>query len=782
MNRSLDSEVTEDLLRQASVCRSDDHAGFVSYSRKVFVPLTQLCRNVCHYCTFAKSPSWAPQPFLGPEEVLRIAEDGRKVGCTEVLFTLGDKPELRYEQAAHWLQERGFATTVDYVAQMCERVAAETGLMPHVNGGVMSREEIMRLREVSVSQGLMLESVSARLCERGGPHHGSPDKHPAARLEMLRVLGECAVPTTTGILIGIGESWEERVESLQAIARLQDAYGHIQEVIIQNFRPKPGTLMANAAPPTLDDLLRTVSKARLVLGPSANIQVPPNLTAAHHELLLDAGINDWGGISPVTIDHVNPEAPWPAVAALARICERRGKTLVGRLPVYPAYALRGERWLAPRMHKLVLRAMDGSGLAREDGWIAGQTVEVPKPAPQLVSGDSRAVRELETKVEDGSAPLPSELTRLFHARGREFDAVVALADRLRREAVGETVRYVVNRNINYTNICTFGCSFCAFSKGGHRNLVGAPYDITLEELARRTREAWDRGATEVCLQGGIHPDYTGETYLDICRTVKEAAPQMHVHAFSPLEVVHGASTLGIAVAEFLERLAKAGLGSLPGTAAEILDDTVRRKICADKLKSQEWLDVVATAHQVGLRTTSTMMFGSIEGYDSWAQHILALRSVQDRTGGFTEFVPLPFVADEAPMYRKDRARRGPTFREVVLVHALARIAFHGAIHNIQVSWVKLGRQGAQACLSAGANDLGGTLMNESISRAAGAKHGQELPPAQAREWITDCGRLPQQRTTLYGEVTEERCNAANSAGPLTPIILTPPRRRPSLAI
>ena len=766
----------EELLARAATLRDEGHGQIVTYSRKVFVPLTQLCRDVCHYCTFAKSPSRLDKAYLDPEDVLRIAEKGRRAGCTEILFTLGDKPELRFEQAAQWLRKRGYQSTTDYLARMCELVSERTGLLPHVNAGIMSKDEVLRLREVSVSQGLMLESTSERLCAKGQPHHGSPDKEPRVRLDFLRLLGECQVPTTTGILIGIGETCEERVDALRAIERLQAEYGHIQETIVQNFRPKPGTPMAKVAPPGLNDLLRTVATARVVLGGNANIQVPPNLTDSDHVRLLDAGINDWGGVSPVTIDHVNPEAPWPQVEVLGRITAQRGKTLVNRLPVYPSYTAEAQRWLAPRMRIMVLRAMDGAGLAREDAWVAGCAGEAPVGRPALASS-SEVLRRVERSVRAGSAPTEQDLTRLFETRGPELEAVLELADRLRREVSGDIVRYVVNRNINYTNVCTHGCSFCAFSKSGARQLAGRPYDLSIAEIERRVAEAWDRGATEVCLQGGIHPEYTGQTYVEICRAVKRAAPEMHIHAFSPLEVTHGAHTLNLTVTAFLEVLREAGLGTLPGTAAEILDDEVRRRICADKLTSEQWLSVIAAAHGVGLRTTSTMMFGSIERYPSWSRHLLALRALQQRTGGITEFVPLPFVSHEAPMYRKGLARRGPTFREALLVHAVARIALHGLIDNIQVSWVKMGREGVQACLRAGANDLGGTLMNESISRAAGAQHGQELPPSRMREWILATGRIPSQRDTLYRPVPVERQQAAEQAAPLTEINLTPLRPR-----
>jgi len=385
--------------------------------------------------------------------------------------------------------------------------------------------------------------------------------------------------------------------------------------------------------------------------------------------------------------------------------------------------------------------------------------------------------DIVAKARAGAALAEGEIERLFQARGDEFELVCDAADRVRREQAGDVVRYVVNRNINYTNICSYRCTFCAFSKGTHgRALRGAPYEVPLEEIERRVGEAWRRGATEVCMQGGIHPSYTGETYLGILRAAKRAVPQIHVHAFTPLEVTHGAATLGITVRDFLRELTAAGLASLPGTAAEILDDEVRRVICPDKVTTAEWLSVMATAHELGLRSTATIMFGHVERPRHWARHIARLRELQASTGGFTEFVPLPFVHMEAPMYRKGRARKGPTSREAVLMHAVARLALNPVIPNIQVSWVKMGAVGARRCLAAGANDLGGTLMNESISRAAGTQHGQELPPAAMEELIRAAGRLPVQRTTLYGTPPAGQVAQSYRADPLERTVEVPPSR------
>jgi FO synthase len=622
----------------------------------------------------------------------------------------------------------------------------------------------------------MLESTSERLCEPGGVHHGSPDKRPAVRLAMLRDAGELAVPFTTGILIGIGETRRERLESLLAIRDLHREYGHIQEVIVQNFRAKSGTKRAGAPEPDLDDLLWTIAAARIVLGPAMNVQAPPNLSPGVYERLVAAGINDWGGVSPVTPDHVNPEAPWPELESLAQRTASVGKILVQRLPVYPSYALTPERWLAPGIATRVRRAIDADGRARDDDWSPGLTA-APPVRPALLTAVDPAITDAIARARGGQRLGEAAIVHLFGARDADYDAVTRIADDLRQAVSGETVRYVVNRNINYTNICYYRCKFCAFSKGKtHEALRGAPYDLALEEIVRRAQEAWARGATEVCLQGGIHPDYTGETYLGICRAIRAAVPGMHIHAFSPLEVTQGAATLGLSLSQFLAQLKDAGLGTLPGTAAEILDDEVRAVICPDKVNTAQWLAVARAAHALGLRTTSTVMYGHVERPLSWARHLLALRDLQAETGGFTEFVPLPFVHMEAPMYLRGMARRGPSFREAVLMHAVARLVLHPLIPNIQTSWVKMGPEGAARCLQAGANDLGGTLMNESISRAAGTEHGQEFPPASMEALIRSIGRVPQQRDTLYRTVPDERRAASFVAEELAPVVLTPVRR------
>jgi FO synthase len=704
------------LMRVAAALRDAGHGGLVSYSRKVFIPLTQLCRDVCHYCTFAHPPRRGERAFLTRDEVLAIARAGAKAGCHEALFTLGDKPELRYRAARDELAALGHETTLSYLAEMAALVLKETGLLPHLNPGLLTRGDLEALRKVSVSQGIMLETASERLSQRGGPHFGSPDKHPARRLATIAAAGEAAMPFTSGILIGIGETRRERIEALLALRELHERYGHLQEVIVQNFRAKPATKMADAPDPDEADHLWTIAIARLVLGAAMNIQAPPNLMPDAIEAMIAAGINDWGGVSPVTPDHVNPEAPWPTLDLLAERTAGGGKLLVERLAIYPEYAAEPARWLDPALRTPTLRLLDGQGLARTDPWTPGAGVEPPAnlkrtAIPSLVA----AIQPILDRTVAGQTLTEQEIVTLFEARGDAYDAVCATADRLRREMNGDTVSYVVTRNINYTNICYFRCQFCAFSKGKlSENLRGRPYDLDWDEIVRRCEEAWARGATEVCLQGGIHPEYTGATYLGICRTVKKAVPGLHIHAFSPLEIWQGAKTLGRTLPDFLAELKDAGLSSLPGTAAEILDDEVRAIICPDKVKTDEWLEVMEAAHTVGLRATATIMFGHVERYAHWARHLLRVRALQARTGGFTEFVPLPFVPMEAPMSLKGRARLGPTFREAVLMHAVARLALHPLIPNIQTSWVELGAAGAAACLNAGCNDLGGTLMNESI--------------------------------------------------------------------
>jgi FO synthase len=731
--------------------RRDAHTRLVTYSPKVFIPLTKLCRDVCHYCTFAAPPKRGERAYLTIDDVLEIARAGAAAGCHEALFTLGDKPELRYRAAREELAELGCATTLEYLARAARAVLEETGLLPHLNPGVLTVDDLRALRPVSASMGIMLETTSDRLSQRGGAHFGSPDKLPAARLATLEAAGAERVPFTTGILIGIGETRAERVDALLAIRESHERHGHIQEVIVQNFRAKPGTKMVDAPEPSVEDHLWTIAVARILLPADVHLQAPPNLTE-DFAVLLDAGIDDWGGVSPVTIDHVNPEAPWPDLDLLHEATRSRGLELAARLPVYPEWL--DPDWIDAGVLPAVLRASDAAGLAREDRWAPGEPVPVP-----FIPRDSLPVDSQDELDEEAVA-------RLFRARGEERAKVYAAADRLRREMCGDVVSYVVTRNIQYTNVCYFRCGFCAFSKGKlAANLRGPAFLVPHAEIARRVVEAWERGATEVCLQGGIHPAFTGDYYESVVRTIKEAVPGMHVHAFSALEIWQGAATLGLPLADYLTRLRDAGLSSLPGTAAEVLDDRVRRIICPDKITSAQWLEVHDTAHRVGLRSNNTIMFGHVDGAEHWARHLVVVREQQRATGGFTEFVPLPFVPMEAPMYLKGRSRRGPTFGEALLMHAVGRIALHPWIANIQASWVKLGPDGVAAALRAGVNDLGGTLMNESISRAAGSEHGQEMTPEQLEALILDNGRTPRQRTTLYGDAAPERRAASFGAPP-----------------
>ncbi|MEY3713780.1 MAG: hypothetical protein RL321_1400, partial [Pseudomonadota bacterium] len=689
------------LLRRAEKLTTAGFGTRVGYSRKVFIPLTHWCRDVCHYCTFAAPPHKGSRAFLTIDEVLDIARSGVAAGCDEALFTLGDKPELRYAAARAELVALGFSSTLEYLAFCAKRVFEETGLLPHLNPGLMSAQELSMLRPVSASMGIMLESAASRLCEKGGPHHRSPDKDPTRRLETIEAAGELSIPFTSGLLIGIGETRAERIDTLLALRASHQRHGHLQEIIVQNFRAKPGTRMADAPEPSLEDLQWTIAVARLIFGKTMSIQAPPNLSPGVLQALVAAGVNDWGGVSPVTPDHVNPEAPWPTLPALERQTAEAGRWLVQRLPITPAYALEPTRWLDPAMRTAVLRRVDATGYVLERDWHAGAGDRPPRRyrarhrrwfAPSI---RQRALEQSVQRCLEGEAPSELELARWFEADGDDYGLLVRAADECRQRVNGEDVTYVVNRNINYTNICTHSCGFCAFAKGrSARSLRGPGYLLDLDEIARRAAEACDRGATEVCLQGGIHPSFSGQTYLDIVRAVKSAAPSLHVHAFSPLEVTHGARTMGLSVGAFLERLMAVGLRSLPGTAAEILSDDIREIICADKVTSEEWLEVMRTAHDIGLRSTATIMFGHVERPIHWARHLLALRGVQEQTGGFTEFVPLPFVHMEAPLWRKGLARSGPSWRESILMHAVARLVLYPHFRNIQCSWVKLGREGA----------------------------------------------------------------------------------------
>lgn len=741
----------------ASALATAGHGRCLTWSRKVFIPLTRLCRDVCHYCTFATSPRHVANAYLSLDEVLEIARAGAAAACKEALFTLGDKPELRYARAREALQQLGFSRTLDYLEAAARTVTDRTSLLPHLNPGVMTEDDLMQLRPVAASMGLMLESSADRLSQRGGPHYGSPDKLPSKRLATVRAAGRLGIPFTSGILIGIGETRSERIASLLALRDLHDQYGHLQDLIIQNFCAKPGTRMADAPEPTLQEHLWTIAVARLLFGSSMSIQAPPNLHSNALERLADSGINDWGGLSPVTPDYVNPEAPWPELQTLALATAASGRELTERLAITPSFARDPARWVPSSLQSRVRRMTDATGLARTDAWHAGIGGGIPEEAAAWF--DSRAeatgpVARALGSVVSGRPLVEHEVLALLSARGADHPAVLSAADELRRRSVGDSASYVVNCNINYTNVCTLACGFCAFSKGrSARSLRGPGYLLDVDAVAERAVEAWRRGATEVCLQGGIHPSFTGRTYLDIVAAVKAAVPDMHVHAFSPLEVHHGATTLGLSLEDYLRRLGRAGLGSLPGTAAEILEDAVRAQICPDKLDVAQWLEVMGTAHRCGLRSTATMMFGHVDSIEHWARHLLSLRRLQEDTGGFTEFVPLPFVHPEAPLWRRGLARSGPTFRETLLVHAVARLVLHPVVRHVQASWVKMGADGLAACLQAGADDMGGVLMHESITRAAGGAHGQEMPAESLMAIALRLGRRPWQRSTLYREAT-----------------------------
>ncbi|HEU4515335.1 MAG TPA: bifunctional FO biosynthesis protein CofGH [Nocardioidaceae bacterium] len=773
--------------------------GVVTYSPKVFIPLTRLCRDRCHYCTFVTTPAKLAAareaPFLSPDEVLAVASQGAALGCKEALFTLGDRPEDRWPAAQQWLEEKGYASTLEYVRAMAVLVLEETGLLPHLNPGVMSWEEINRLKPVAPSMGMMLETTSTRLfTEKGQAHHGSPDKDPAVRLRVLEDAGRLSVPFTTGLLVGIGETIAERADSVFALRRVARQYGHVQEAIVQNFRAKPDTAMRSTDDLALDEYLAAIAVTRIVLGPKMRVQAPPNLVDLQEcRALLGAGIDDWGGVSPLTPDHVNPERPWPSLERLRSVTTDAGFELRERLTVHPGYVRAGEPWIDPRVsgHVAALATEDGlavEGLRPEgrpwqepDGGFAsvgrtdlhasidteGRTADRRADFDD-VYGDWDSLREtvdaaagparrLEGDVKTAlrvAAVNPQALTdeqalALMTAEGDALAEVCRIADDLRRDVVGDEVTYVVNRNINFTNVCYTGCRFCAFAQ---RRSDADAYSLSLDDVADRAEEAWGLGATEVCMQGGIDPELPGTAYFDLAAAVKARVPSMHVHAFSPMEILNGATRTGLSFRDWLVRAKESGLDTIPGTAAEILDDDVRWVLTKGKLPTSTWIEVVTTAHQVGIRSSSTMMYGHVDNPRHWVGHLRVLSRIQDETGGFTEFVPLPFVHTSAPIYLAGVARPGPTLRDNLAVHAMARIMLHGRIDNIQTSWVKLGVEGTRAMLRAGANDLGGTLMEETISRMAGSEHGSAKTPRQLESIGAGIDRPVRQRTTTYDPV------------------------------
>lgn len=718
----------------------------VTYSPKVFIPLTKLCRDRCGYCTFAQAPAHVTSPYMSLEDVMAVAQAGAAVGVTEALFTLGERPELRYDEAAKWLAARGYQSTVDYVASAAQMVLEGTGLLPHINAGALYEHELLKLKDVSASQGMMLETLA-----NVDAHRLAPDKEPARRLATLATAGQLKIPFTTGLLVGIGEDRRDRIKTLEAIRDSHERYGHVQEVIIQNFLPKPRTQMANVAAVSDEEFHWTIAMARLILPGDIHLQAPPNLSDDPTKLLA-FGIDDFGGISPVTKDHVNPERAWPAVETLGNETAEKGLHLVPRLTVYPRYIAQDDGYLAPAVRSKVLASADATFLARDDDWSPGLDVAPPPPSTSTLV--TRPIADILDRYYPGYDFSEEELVTLFQARGGDVNAIVAKADEVRQTLIGEPVTFVINRNINYTNVCTFKCRFCAFSKGPlSLNLRGDPYLLTLDEITQRVREAEAVGATEVCLVGGVHPKFDGEYYIDVVAAVREGSPNIHIHAFTALEVHEGARRSEQDLTTYLGRLKDAGLRTLPGTAAEILDDEARAILCPDKINTQQWLDVHRAAHSIGLNSNITIMFGAIEGVESWARHLIRTRDLQKETGGFTEFVPLPFVHMATPLYLTGRARRGPTFREVTLMHAVARLHYATLINNIQVSWVKVGVEGSRRILQAGANDIGGTLMDENISRAAGASHGQKMSVETLEAVVAPIGRPLHQRTTLYHSVS-----------------------------
>ena len=788
-------------------------SGIITYSRKVFIPVTHLCRDRCHYCTFVSTPGKLKKAgkgiYMSPDEILDVARRGAELGCKEALFTLGDRPEDRWPAAREWLDSHGYDSTLDYVRAMAVRVLEETGLLPHLNPGVMTWEEIQRLKPVAPSMGMMLETTATRLwSEKGGPHYGSPDKEPALRLRVLEDAGRSSVPFTTGLLLGIGENYEERIDSMFAIRAAHRRYGNIQEVIIQNFRAKDATAMMAAPDLGTEEYVAAVAVSRLVLGPKVRLQAPPNLTNADElALLIGAGIDDWGGVSPLTPDHVNPERPWPHVDDLARLTAASGFTLRERLTAHPRYVREEDPWLDPRIlpHVRALAGADGlavegrspTGLPWQDPDVEWTTVSQGRvnlhteidtigrtgdrrsdfdgvygdwsalreeatrshrPSHSPDSREAKEIRQVLARAENDPAGLSdADYLQLLSAEGPELEALAALADALRAQTVGDEVRYVVNRNINFTNVCYTGCRFCAFAQ---RRTDADAYTLSMKQVGDRVDEAWAIGATEICMQGGIHPDLPGTAYFDLAREVKKRQPDIHLHAFSPMEIVNGAARLGMSFQEFLTEAQAAGLDTIPGTAAEILDDDVRWLLTKGKLPAATWIEIVSTAHRLGIRSSSTMMYGHVDNPTHWVGHLRTLSRIQDETGGFTEFVLLPFIHTNAPVYLAGIARPGPTMQENRAIHAVARLMLHGRIDHIQTSWVKLGTVGTQLMLQGGANDLGGTLMEETISRMAGADNGSEKTVAELEDMISSIGRIPLQRTTTYGAPSEERLAVA----------------------
>jgi FO synthase len=732
----------------------------VTFSRNYTLSLSRTCRCYCKYCAFATHRAH----LYAPDEVEQRLDDAARRGVKELLVLTGEKPEVNPEVRRR-LDEYGHATFTDYAAWACER-ALERGMLPHTNLGVLSVDELARLREVTASQGLMLESIAERLMET--VHAGSPTKHPARRLETIRAAGELRIPFTSGVLVGIGETVEERIASLEALADVHREHGHLQEVILQNFVPHPRyygaepaeiadaaqrTEHANGAggngaarngngaapdelplpdwatPISLDDMRQLVRECRRLM-PDVGVQIPPNLSDWWLPLV-DEGATDLGGLS-ANGDHISPEHPFPSPHRMRKALSPRGYALTERLCVYPQYM--DPAWLEQSVLD-VIKVRYWSFIPRRGSGRREERTVRRDLVPNAIE-----------KGRDGAELSEDELTALFsETRPEAIEDMRHAADELRAELAGDTVTFVVNRNINVSNVCVVGCAFCGFGQG--RRSPDA-YEHSREEFVGRVKEAVDFGVSEICMQSGIHPDWTLETYESWLRLAKEIAPEVHLHAYSPMEVEYMCETSGLPPVEVFHRLRDAGLGSTPGTAAEVLDDGVRERISPNKLPVRRWVEIIEASHEAGLRSTSTVMFGHIEEPWELARHMRVIRELQERTGGITEFVPLSFIPFHTLLGRTHGIEE--ISREENLKHtAVFRLALGHTVRNLQASWVKMGLDAATEALRWGVNDLGGTLMEESISRMAGAEHGTLLTPEQLIGAAHRAGRPAAQRDTLY---------------------------------
>lgn len=749
----------------------------ITYSRKVFVPLTTLCRDRCHYCVFVDTPGQLLKKhkpaYMSPEQVLGVVRQGQAMGCKEVLLTLGDRPEDRWPEARAWLDEHGFASTLDYVAHIARLVTAETGLLAHANPGVMSAEELRMLRPTAPSMGMMLETTSRRLFEEPGQvHYGSPDKDPALRLEVIDAAGRERVPFTTGVLIGIGETLRDRAESLVAI---RDAHarhavngqGHVQEVIVQNFRAKPRTAMQGAPDADLLEYVAAVAVARLVMGPRMRIQVPPNLSdAAEFELLVRAGADDWGGVSPLTADHVNPERPWPHLDDLAERTAELGFELRERLTAQPEFVLDPETWIDPGLRPAVAALADpATGLAAVEGASddlgslseGAPATETKRPEAagrsEHVSSRSSAVAEpvegrsttdglrsgvrriAEAAAADPLALDDAEWVALLEATGDDLDALAATADDVRRYTVGEAVTLVVNRNLT--------------SSGLRANPSTDPGTFTLDDVGAIAADAADLGATELCVQGRLADDVDPSGYLDIARAVKAAAPGIHLHAYRPQDVRDLADRGGLGLEDALAALREAGVDTVPGTGVKVLSERVRALVAPGDLEVDRWIEGITAAHHAGFRSTSVLFYGHVETAAERIAHLRRLRELQSATRGFTEFVPIPLPgpAGGVPLV----AGRSPLDEHRAMV-AVARLLLSGSIPHIQIPWTRVGREASVVLLQSGGDDLGGTLLDGRVRPEAGIEHGLELPVTDAAALVAPLFRPFRLRTTTYGQV------------------------------